>query len=305
MTLLAATEAKRLNTSDADMLADDYFQATRFLGYQIMHNPSTQSPNKYPFIVLYTNDVPEIWLETLQADGATLIFVPRLAIVETNAWLTGNNPRYARVYAKLHIWSMTHYDLIMFLDGDTILQHPMDGAFDEAIATLSDTDLSSATNTSDNESSLEISSLPPTYLFASISEAERPHTYPPTDSNGGFKIPGYFNAGFFLIKPNPVLLEYYHSIMSLPEPLYDPVYPEQNLLNYCHRQDGPMPAKWVGPTWNIRWPTDEDWQAGVASAHEKWWRIRAPVMREYVERQRAMMEGFYLAMGRGREGAFG
>lgn len=50
------------------------------------------------------------------------------------------------------------------------------------------------------------------------------------------------------------------------------VYPEQNLLNCAHRTDGRMPWQDLGAGWNLKGAVKSDYEKGLKSIHQKWWR---------------------------------
>lgn len=80
----------------------------------------------------------------------------------------------------------------------------------------------------------------------------------------------YLNAGFFVIRPSKDLFAYYESLLRV-DGKFDPTFPEQNLLNYAHRRDGPMPWAPLGWRWNMNWPTMADFEGGARSFHAKYW----------------------------------
>lgn len=85
--------------------------------------------------------------------------------------------------------------------------------------------------------------------------------------------------------------------MRLPEEAgrFPPNMPEQNLLNYAHREDGNMPWEPLSVEWNIHYPTDEDLEGGVASLHEKWWEGEHDGIRRYMSVWKGRMAGYWEA----------
>jgi len=107
------------NATDDD---DNYYTGTRMLLYQLVHDPKTRSPNKYPFVVLVTADVPQSKRDRLTLEGAIvkeLEAVPPLQHETRKAWKD--------VITKLRLFEMVEYDLVAFFDSDHILTRPMDG----------------------------------------------------------------------------------------------------------------------------------------------------------------------------------
>ena len=80
-----------------------------------------------------------------------------------------------------------------------------------------------------------------------------------------------FNAGFFIFSPSATLFNYYLSLLELPG-RFDSTYPEQNLLNYAHREGGNMPWRQIDMKkgWNTNLPNLDD-LSRVKSVHVKGW----------------------------------
>jgi len=248
-TLLLASGNSSATTTDSDA----YLLSTRILNYQLQHAPTTKSSQYIPFLVLVTPDVPECHCKRLLRDGVTLIQVEKLDL----PWMEPLSERWRDVMVKLRLFQMTSYDKILFLDADTFLLSPLDGVFSDPAGVPQKT-LKVAPIRPDEES------LPQTYLFSTLPEVtQKIHSYPP------LTLP-YFNAGFFLLGPSPSLYSYYLSLMKLEE-RFDSTYPEQNLLNYAHRENGNMPWGRLHYSWNIELPNMEDVEKGVASVHSKLW----------------------------------
>lgn len=229
--------------------------------WQLLHNPKTKAQG-IDVIVAVTPDVSESRRARLLKDGA---IVRPIDFVhgENDSWLHPKESRWGDIMSKLRIWEFTEYDRIAMLDGDIILQHRLDGVFKDPGAQIART-LRNVSTKADEPA------IPDDYLLASIGEVRgADHSYPPTWEKD-LKKPGYFCAGFFLLRPSRQLFAYYTALLSIPH-RFSPEYMEQNLLNYAHRWDGPMPWKEVAYTWNIRSVNDHDLDQGVVSMHEKWW----------------------------------
>lgn len=70
MIFLTGTTA---NLTDADISHDRYFEATRMLGYQLLHHESTKTQQNIPYILLLTDDISEEKRDRLIKDGVTVI----------------------------------------------------------------------------------------------------------------------------------------------------------------------------------------------------------------------------------------
>lgn len=281
MTFLTGTMA---NLSDPDPAHDRYYVATRILGYQLLHQPGTRTKRNIPFVVLVTEDISEEKRELLRDDGATVIPVAYLRA--QSDWIVGGMPEWRDVMTKLRAWELTQYKRVAFLDGDMILNSCMDGLFDDPATSLLD---------SGEDYYAEEEPVPSKYLLASIPETNFFHAYPPTVENNDFKDPDYFNAGFFIFSPSKDMFDYYVWLME-QENAFDPVYPEQNLLNFAHRKDGRMVWQHMDPVWNIRFPNIRDKEGGAVSMHDKWWKAHMDTsLQPFYDSVRWRMEGFYEA----------
>ncbi|USW57468.1 Putative glycosyl transferase, family 8, nucleotide-diphospho-sugar transferase [Septoria linicola] len=278
-----ATDEESAAIDDAD---DGYYLGARVLAYQLLHSKSAGTNNSIPFLVVCTRDVSKRKRDRLKKDGATIVLVEKLQ----QDWVKAADARWIDVLAKLRLFQLVDYSKILFIDADTLVTAPLDGVFfDESTLTQGTKDIPGATKDDEAE-------MPRTYMFATHSDYwGYDHPYPPpTDLS-------YLNCGFFIFTPSLQLFDYYMSLLGLPG-RFDPGFPEQNLLNYAHRQDGNMPWKplWYG--WNVNWPTAKDWRGGARSFHAKYWDgdpSHDPVLKAIWKEQRAEMQGFY----RGRDGS--
>ncbi|KAG9664132.1 nucleotide-diphospho-sugar transferase, partial [Aureobasidium melanogenum] len=281
MTLLTNTMNAPENPSD-----DHYFMATRILGYQIMHQPSTKTQENIPFVVLVTNDVLQNRRDLLVADGAIVIEVETVDV--DTSWVHGEMPQWKDLMNKLRAWEFVQYEKVAFLDGDFILNRCMDGMFDDPAT-------EPAPLVKTNMLPEDEGHLPETYVLATVAEANPFHKYPPKAENNDYKDPNYFNAGFFIFKPDVKLFSHFQKILTL-KGRFDPKYMEQNLLNYAFRREGQMPWIEMEGSWHIRFPSVHDKESGVASMHDKWWSAHMDKkLQPYYDSIRWKMEGYYEA----------
>lgn len=268
-----------------DLEKDNYFQAVRILVWQLKHQPKTRT--KHDIVIMVTPTVSKNRRERLEKDGA-IIYPVEMLHTENDSWIKAALHRWDDVMTKVRVWEMTQYDRILMLDGDTMLRHSLDGVFDDPGAQI--------LQTKDRHNNISSTPLPKNYLLASLSEVwDSTHSFPPGDGTGLKKI-GMMNAGFFMLAPSLDAFEYYKTLMNTPN-IFDPKYPEQNLMNYAHRWDGPMPWREVSYTWNIRCPSDIDLEKGVVSVHEKWWTqpyiYNNAFTKEWLLTRRWEMKGWY------------
>jgi alpha-N-acetylglucosamine transferase len=266
--------------SGDDLEADNYLQAVRILIWQLKHNPNTRT--KHDVVVMVTPSVSQSRRTRLEKDGA-IIHPVEFLHTDNDDWIHAELHRWDDVMTKMRVWEMLQYDRILMLDGDSMLLKNLDGVFDDPHAHPLRTKPSNET-------------LPESYLLASNSEVwDSTHKFPPADGTG-LKGVGHMNAGFFILQPSLSAFSYYKSLIATPHS-FDPKYPEQNLMNFVHRWDGPMPWREIAYTWNIRCPNDVDIEKGLVSVHEKWWTqpyiYNNAKTKEWLMSRRWEMKGWY------------
>jgi len=239
---------------------DKFFVATRMLVYQVLHDPVTKSPNNLPIIVLVDPKVTTSKRRRLEKDGARVIPVEYLR--PKTAWLKPRKDRWRDMMVKLRLWELQEYDRILFMDSDNMIKRPMDGVFDEPGAQW---------QKSIESSKVGEGKIVPEYVMAGVLEVPRNHSYPPKKED--YYSLDLFNGGFFVCAPSQRLFRHYKEILNKPES-FDSDLMEMALLNHAHTKNGSMPWGLLPNTWSIRNPNWRDVEGGVASVHEKWWKVQ-------------------------------
>lgn len=269
------------NTTHSEQDPDAYFTTIRLLNYQLLHDKHTRTTHSIPFIILVAPGVLSWKLDQLAQEEALIAPVENLNV----DWLKPGQERWKDVMIKLRLFELTDYNRILFLDADTFLFRPLDAIFHDPAAQPQMTLRNVAIEPDE-------APLPESYLFATTSEVmHTTHSYPPVPMS-------YFNAGFFLMSPSLELFYYYISLLKAPG-RFDTTYPEQNLLNYAHRQNGNMPWGRLSYSLNINLPHPEDVRKGVASVHAKLWTLGSELqpieqeLRNLWVKKKEEMAGFY------------
>jgi len=252
---------------------DHYFVATRMLAYQLLHDPATRTKQSIPFLVAVTDEVTQRKRDRLAADGAVILPVEKISF----SWILASRNRWRDVLSKLRLFQLTQYERIFFLDSDMLIVKCMDGIFADPASVL-------ALNANKTERTDE-GPQPTSYVFAGVSgQGGYDHPWPPRKGRA-------VNAGFILFQPSIDLFNHYMTVAAI-EGRFDPKYPEQNLWNYVHRREGNMPWAQLTPTWNVNWPTMNDYNNGAASLHAKFWDAGPEAeLRDLLLRSRWKMEG--------------
>ena len=267
-----------------DWEEDRYFTATRVMAYQLLHQPTTRTQQNISFLVLVTPYVSKAKRKVLEAEGCTVIPVD---LIEPEGPVNPLFDRWIDMFSKLHLFRLTEYNRILYLDNDHLVTQPLDGIFDEEVVqTVVSTDFNDSMIPEDEPRP------PETFVLAGVGDNfDETHSYPPEQTD-------YLNAGFFVLRPDLELFEYYKKMMNLPDK-YDQASMEQNMLNYVHRWAGPMPWQTLPPgKWNCNYPTVGDLEGGAATLHDKFWEYdnRDWIDRTLVEmwwRVQGQMEGFW------------
>ena len=218
-----------------------------------MHAPSTRTTNSIPFIVVCASVSPHKRAR-LEKDGAIVVEVEEISDPE---WIK-TRQQWRGVMTKLRVFEQDQYEKLLFLDADMLIVRPLDDIFEDH-GTRMETLPANVTSLADE------GRLPPSYMLAGqAQQRDRQHPYPPPANED------WFCSGFFVFSPSQEMFNYYLSLVTL-ENRFDPFYPDQNLLNYAHRWDGPMPWTKFNYTWTTTFPTIKEYEMGAASLHEKYW----------------------------------
>lgn len=121
--LSAPTETKDHFISKFHNTSDPYFDAARILTYQLLHAPETRTRLNIPFVVFVHQNVNKEKRDRLQSDSAQVIEWSDFRV----DWVRSTESRWADALTKLRLWEMVQYDLIVFLDGDSVLTRSLDG----------------------------------------------------------------------------------------------------------------------------------------------------------------------------------
>ncbi|KAH8170418.1 glycosyl transferase family 8 domain-containing protein [Sarocladium implicatum] len=276
--------SKTLSTDNDKWNADDYFVAIRTLVWQLRHDPETRAAPEIDVVILVGPSVSEEHRHILRKDGAVVKEIEHVH-GKHDEWIVPKTSRWADVMDKLRAWELVEYSKVIVLDGDILLAKPLDGAFTDPGAQLM------TTKPGDGHKDDE-PDLPDEYLLSAIIDFNpgKKHDYPPNDRG---RRKGHFNAGFFLLRPDKKLFDYFVGLLSIKD-RFNPGFPEQNMLNYAFRWDGAMPFKELSPMWNVNFPSEHDIKSGVASLHMKWWKVEDRPMMRFALSKRWQMEGFWL-----------
>jgi alpha-N-acetylglucosamine transferase len=245
---------------------DPYFDATRILAYQILHAPETRTKLKIPFVVFVHQNVDQDKRKRLQAQGAEVVELVDFRV----DWIRPKDRRWIDALTKLRMWQMIQYDLIVFLDADSMLTRPLDELL-SAEETLPRAPVQQAVSCNGVEVAL-----PQTYIAAGLPQLRPNHSANPSRVPEDFWGWDNLNTGFLVLQPSLKLFEYFECLLASKDS-FDSSIADQSVLNVAFTQSGPIPWTMIDLSWNVQWPWPDDIKSGYAVLHEKWW---APVHTE-------------------------
>jgi alpha-N-acetylglucosamine transferase len=284
--------------SQTNMDEDLYFVATRILLYQLIHAPETRT-KLYDVVVVVTPSVREEKRQRIRDDGAIIHELEHL----DNGWIKAGEHRWDSQMQKYRVFQMTQYERVLLMDSDEVLQANIDGVFEDPAAVVRKPNTTGITPLKGE------APYPEEYLIGAMGELAKTHKYPPEGPEDFYRNGGYFNAGFMLFKPSQAVFEYLVAFTKIENTkkedgswlLFDPAFSEQELLNYVHRRDGPMPWSQLDPLWMLHLGVAADMDKKPKGLHQKWWtepEQGGPSTKLWLETWKWRMEAFW----HGREG---
>ena len=118
---------KFLSTRVGDGEPDAYFEATRTLAYQLLHQPETRSVQATPLLVLCPPHVSMQKRSILAAEGA--IIVPVQDLNSSTGWIKATKARWVDQFTKLRVISLDQFERIAYMDADMLVTAPLNGIF--------------------------------------------------------------------------------------------------------------------------------------------------------------------------------
>jgi alpha-N-acetylglucosamine transferase len=273
-TFKGTTEHQNDTNYDAFALKDPYFVSVRVLNYQILHAQETRTRLGIPFVVLTMPRVPQVQLDVLRKEGATIVTVEPLDIPDLFDKSFIESSRFKDVLAKLRLWQLTDYTKVLFLDADTFLLRNLDGIFDDPRYSTVMTTLPRPNGTDGlpvtegDESNRPVMRPPEKYIMAASTDTWGPQIE--------WEIPGnkpqIFCACFMLFAPSEQMFQYYKYILTGPEAPPNAAYPEQDLLWKVHAPESRMPWIRIPIEWSANDGRVVHQFEGVRSLHVKGWK---------------------------------
>ena len=231
---------------------DYYFEAVKVIMHRVLRNQTTRDPFNRPFIVLVTSLVPKKQIKILESHGAIVKVVSTIAPPPGTVDLQRINPRYKDQFTKMHVWNMTEYNRILFVDADMLPIRPFYDVFDTPTTTKGDEE----------------------WLFAAVYDSgnsrRENQRHPPGPDDKGSPRDKDLNAGLFLLKPSPTQATYIFDMFIHPPDRDFSVFMEQDLLRWAYRDGGPYPWIRLSHLYNTQWCRPYDLDTAYV-LHDKLW----------------------------------
>jgi hypothetical protein len=248
-------------------IEEPYLQAARLLTFQLLRNPRTRNRiDNVPFLILVTPNIPQKHRNVLRREGATVIPVE----APGSDWGSLESQRWNGLITKLNLWKLEEYDKIVFLNVDSVIFRPIHEIFEDP-ATVKRVTIDPTAK------------MPKNYMIAAPQDSWM-DLNTQLMSGQGFDRKSHLDNGFLILHPSKVLYNYYINLLHILDK-HDSSHPEQNLLDYAHRADGPMPWQILGFGWNLKDASRSDYGKGLKSINHKWWR---PIEDNFVGERIAM-----------------
>ena len=217
--------------------------------------------------------VPTAQIQMLIDEGATVVPIDPLELPAPYQRPGHEHSRFRDVLSKLRVWELTTFERILVLDADTIVMKPLDGVFAEPelnalmpLGTANETDRGVKADVAPTAEKKKdsVPRLPSTYLLAASADTWGRQAEWLESSH-----PIYLCAYFILLKPDAQIFAYYEWLLRQSVPPFEALYPDQDLLIYAHRADGPMPWRKIPIEWSAN---DGEWADRSRSLHVKAWK---------------------------------
>jgi alpha-N-acetylglucosamine transferase len=284
--LSAPAEEKESQISYFKNSSDPYFDGARILTYQILHAPETRTKLNIPFVVFVHENVDRVKRDRLALDGAQVIEWSDFRV----DWIRPRDYRWVDVLTKLRLWEMEQYDLIVFLDGDSVLTRCIDYFLIDPSTWPKKPHSPTFTHNG------VVIPLPQTYIAAGLPQLRQNHSSHPSRVPEDFWDWNTLNSGFMILQPSLKMFRYFEALLAV-ENSFDSSIGDQSVLNVALSRSGPTPWTTVDLSWNIQWPWPDDIKAGYPVLHEKWWAPTHRDCRDYFMSWYWRMVGYYESAG--------
>lgn len=192
-------------------------------GVEALYHSLVRSGSAWPLEVMVTPDIDASVRARLQALGCGVREVPRIGPDPQLAHRYAN-ARFADVWSKLAVWTLTEYARVAFLDADMLVIKNMDEVFE---LPLQEGFIAACHACRCNPNRIESypASWQPENCYYSWCEDEEMTAHPPAT------VDNYFNAGFLVLAPDQALYNLMLTKIVAMADISTYVFAEQDFLN--------------------------------------------------------------------------
>ncbi len=263
-------------------------QSAYLPGIEALHRSLRASGSPWPLVVMVTAAIDEPSRQQLQQAGCRVVKVPDIGPDPALAHHYAN-ARFAEVWSKLAVWTLTDYQRVAFLDADMLVVKNMDEVFtlplpEGAIAACH------ACRCNPNKIASYPASWQPENCYYSWCDDPQMHGHPPAS------LDNYLNGGFLVLTPDNTVYQQMMQQLAAKEDISDWAFAEQDFLNAFFRDRWvplhygynalktlPLqhPKIWdFGRVKNIHYIIDKPWEKRPQRGdqgyelHRLWWQYR-------------------------------
>ncbi|KAA8564192.1 hypothetical protein EYC84_011139 [Monilinia fructicola] len=251
--------------------------AVQSLIYRVLWRPSSKTQS-YPFIAFVASHVTQEQRQLLAGAGA---IVRELDPIDWNPspkdLVSGQDVpilgRWRDTFSKLHMWSQTDFDRILFLDADAFPLENIDAMFDLAVPKSCNALQQDADDFFPDGSP---SCHGEAFIFAGV----------PQNSDAALEI----NVGAMVFTPSQLLyrrfLQNYRKYA-----MYNTKMADQAFFAWQFKTDGAFPATPLERRWGGFFPREDD-RGKLKVVHEKLWASKGWLLEEWMDGWTEMLEWY-------------
>lgn len=255
---------------------DPYFMAVQSLIYRVLWRPISKT-HSFPFIAFVASHVTQEQRQLLAGAGA---IVRELQPLDWNPTAKKSADgkdkpivgRWKDTFSKLHMWSQTDFDRILFLDADAFPLVNIDEMFTLVPPKPCD---ASKQEPDDYFPDGSASCNGQEFIFSGVPQDQKAHVLPD------------INVGAMVFTPSQTmskrLLQNYRKYQ-----MYNTKMADQAFLAWQFKPDGAFPVSAIDREWGGFFPQNED-KEKLKVVHEKLWASRGWLAEEWMEGWKEML----------------
>lgn len=196
-------------------------------GVETLHRSLRASGSPWPLVVMVTDTIDDSTRQHLGAQGCKVREVP---VIGPDPALESRyaNARFADVWSKLAVWTLTEYQRVAFLDADMLVLQNMDHLFELPLAAGTIAACHACRCNPNHIESYPVSWRPENCYYSWCTDAQM-HANPPTS------LDNYLNGGFLLLTPDNALYQQMVAKLAEKADISGYVFAEQDFLNEVFR----------------------------------------------------------------------